>query len=245
MSSSRLAQGLPMFRPLQRLLSRATLACALGAMVLALAIPARAEEEQALIDRARITVEGFTAQTDMVEMRRLLAKARGVFVAPQLLKAGFIIGGEGGSGLLLARNTQTDEWSPPAFYAMGAGSIGLQIGGEVSELMLVIMTQRGLEAILKNEFKAGADASIAIGPIGKGIEAGSTTDLNTDIYAFSRSQGLFGGVSLEGAVITARYSRNQSYYGKNVPSRDIVLGNAVDGRGTLGLRQALKAAEQR
>ena len=81
MSSSRLAQGLPMFRPLQRLLSRATLACALGAMVLALAIPARAEEEQALIDRARITVEGFTAQTDMVEMRRLLAKARGVFVA--------------------------------------------------------------------------------------------------------------------------------------------------------------------
>lgn len=223
---------------------RALLFAAAGTAGLALASPSvRADEEQILVDKARIVVDSFVAQSDMADMRRLLAKARGVLVFPQVIKAGFIIGGEGGSGVLLARDADSGQWSPPAFYTMAAGSVGLQIGGEVSEVMLVIMTQKGLEAILKNEFKAGADASIAVGPIGKGIEAGTTTNLQADIYSFSRTQGLFGGVSLEGAVVKARHSRNHSYYGKPVNPRDIVLGNAVAGSGHLQLRQSLKAAE--
>ncbi len=224
------------------------LLCGALAGAMAPAPPARAQtsDEQALVEKARLTVESFARQSDMGDMRRKLARARGVFVVPQMLKAGFIIGGEGGSGVLLARNPESGEWSAPSFFTMGAGSIGLQIGAEASEVVLVIMTSRGLNAILRNEFKLGADASIAVGPIGKGVEAGtSATDLEADVFSYSRSQGLFGGVSLEGAVIKARHSWNQSYYGRAVTPREIVLGNAVSAGGAEALRRALRAAELR
>ena len=203
-----------------------------------------AEEEQLLVDRARTTVQTLAAQNDLGDMRRLLVRARGVYIVPQLLKAGFIIGGEGGSGVLLARDAKTGEWSPPAFYSMAAGSIGLQIGGELSEVILVIMTPKGMDAVLKNEFKAGVDASIAVGPVGAGVEASTTTAVGADIYAFSKSKGLFGGVSVEGAVITARHSMNQAYYGRAYPIRDLLYGN-VPAPATQPLRTALKNAESR
>jgi lipid-binding SYLF domain-containing protein len=205
--------------------------------------PANAQEQQGLVDKARITVEAFTNQSDMAAMRRLLGKAHGVFVAPQLIKAGFIFGAEGGSGVLLARDPATGQWSPPAFYTMGAGSFGLQIGGEVSELVLVINTAKGLNAILQSQFKAGVDAAIAVGPLGKGVEASTTTAFNADIYAFSRSQGLYGGATLEGAAIVARHEWNEGYYGKAVEARDIVINRTVDHRASDALRKALQAAE--
>jgi lipid-binding SYLF domain-containing protein len=204
---------------------------------------AHAQEQQGLVDKARITVEAFTNQSDMAAMRRLLGKAHGVFVAPQLIKAGFIFGAEGGSGVLLARDPATGQWSPPAFYTMGAGSFGLQIGGEVSELVLVINTAKGLNAVLQSQFKAGVDAAIAVGPLGKGVEASTTTAFNADIYAFSRSQGLYGGATLEGAAIVARHEWNEGYYGKPAAARDIVIERTVDNRASEGLRQALQAAE--
>jgi SH3 domain-containing YSC84-like protein 1 len=205
--------------------------------------PASAQEQQGLVDKARVTVEAFTTQADMESMRRLLAKAHGVFVAPQVIKAGFIFGAEGGSGVLLARDPATGQWSPPAFYTMGAGSVGLQIGGEVSELVLVINTAKGLDAILKSQFKAGVDAAVAVGPLGKGVEAATTTALSADIYAFSRSQGLYGGASVEGAAIVARHEWNERYYGKAAAPRDIVIERTVDNRASDALRKSLQAAE--
>lgn len=203
--------------------------------------PARAEGEQLLVDHARITVDTLAGMEDMRGMRNMLARAKAVLVFPELLKGGFIVGGEGGSGVLLARNAQTGDWSAPAFYALFAGSIGLQIGGEVSQAMLLIMTDKGLEAMFRNEFKLGADASLAVGPIGRGIEASATTNLRDDIYAFAISKGLFGGVSLEGAIINARHSRNQAYYGRTVSPRDIVMGTA-GAAGAERLRASLRAA---
>lgn len=208
-----------------------------------LAAPAGAQETQGLVDKARISLESMAAQEDMIEMRRMLAKAHGAMIVPQVIKAGFIIGGEGGSGVLLTRDANSGAWSAPAFYTLAAGSIGWQFGGEVSEVVLVFRTPKGLEAMLKSGFKAGVDGSIAAGPIGKGIEAATTANLRNDIFVFSRSQGLFAGVSLEGAVIQPRDSWNEAYYGKKTSPGEIVAGGAGPGRGSEALRQALKKAE--
>ena len=221
------------------------LAAAALAALAALASPASAQEEQGLVDKARVALESMSAQEDMIEMRGMLAKAHGVLIVPQLIKASFIIGGEGGSGVLLARDANSGAWSAPAFYTLAAGSVGWQIGGEVSELVLIVNTSKGLDAILKNQFKAGVDASVAAGPIGKGIEASTTANLGNDIFAFSRSQGLFAGVSLEGALIQPRDNWNEAYYGKKLAPREIVTGGAGTGRGSEALRQALSKAELR
>jgi SH3 domain-containing YSC84-like protein 1 len=227
------------------MITRRTLlaSAAIGATLLLVNPAAFANEDQNLIDQARITVDRFAADPQFIDMRRKLAQAKGVFIVPQLLKASFIIGGEGGSGVLLARSG--NGWSQPAIYTMGAGSIGLQIGGEASEVMLLLMNDRAVEAILKNEFKLGADATVAAGPVGAGIEAATTTNLGADILSYSKSKGLAAGVSVEGAVITARHSRNQNYYGRSAHPRDILYRNAVANPGTSSLLQALSSAEMR
>ena len=210
-----------------------------------LAGPALAQsEEQAMVDKAKLSVEALGRESNLETMRHMLTRAKAVMVFPELIKGGFIIGGEGGGGLLLTRNAATGAWSAPAFYTLAAGSIGLQIGGQVSQMMMLIMTDKGLEAVYKNQFKAGADASIAAGPVGRGIEAAATSNLRDDIYAFSITKGLFGGASLEGAAINPRFSRNQAYHGQSsAQPRDIVTGAVPTSGGADGLRQALKALE--
>jgi len=221
---------------LNRLAAVALLAPMLSA---ALAGAAHAAEDQNLIDQARITVDAFAADRNFGDLHRRIGNAKGVLVFPQLIKGSFIIGGEGGSGLLLARSAQ--GWSEPAIYTLAAGSIGLQIGGEVSEVILLLMSDRAVQAVLRNEFKLGADASVSAGPVGVGIEASTTTNLGADIISYSRSKGLAAGVSVEGAVITARHSRNAAYYGREAHPRDILYNNAVQNPGSRSLRAALGA----
>jgi lipid-binding SYLF domain-containing protein len=114
-------------------------------------------------------------------------------------------------------------WSAPAFYSIGSGSIGLQAGYEKSEVIFLVMTDKGLEQILKSQFKLGADASVAVGPKGGGIEAATTLAAGADIYSFARAKGAFLGASFEGSVISSRESRNKAYYGKPATARDIVV----------------------
>lgn len=209
-------------------------------------VPAQAQtvsEEQILVEKAKATVDAFTAQADMSDMRRLLSKARGVLVFPQILKASFIVGAEGGSGVLLGRDPKTGSWTAPAFYTMGAASLGLQAGAEASEVMLLIMNDRALSAVIANQVKLGADASIAVGPIGKGVEASTTTNLHADIYSFSRAKGLAAGISLEGSVIKSRDERNSAYYGQNFTPRQIVILRQIEAPNALPLQQALQRAE--
>ena len=222
------------------------LPAALAALVFAvgLAGPAEAGEEQGLVDKARITIESFTTDENMKSLRAMLAGARGVMIIPQLLKAGFIIGGSGGSGVLLAHDRDSGAWSAPSFITMGSGSIGLQIGAEAQEIVLVIMTKKGIEAVIQHKFTLGAEASVAVGPIGGGIEAATTANLRADIYGFARSKGLFGGIALEGAVIESRDKWNQRYYGKPVTPKAIVIDRTVTHQGTNALAAALvKAAK--
>jgi len=132
-----------------------------------------------------------------------------------------MIGGAGGSGVLLAYDPQKG-WSYPAFYTMGAISFGLQIGGEASEIILMIMTDKGIDSFLSTSFKLGADISIAAGPIGAGAKAQIA-----DILAFARSKGAFAGVSIEGAVIKYRDAWNRQYYKKPVRAVDILVKRNV------------------
>ena len=181
-------------------------------------------DPQALVDKARITIESFTSDPEMEVMRNLFKRARGVLIIPQFLKGGFIIGGSGGSGVLLGRN---GEWTDPAFFTMGGGSIGFQIGGQVSEVVLLLLTHRAVDAVIHNEVKLGADASIAAGSLGRRAEAATTTNFDTDILSFSRAKGLFAGVSFVGAVIKARADWNRMYYGKQITAQQIVLKRRI------------------
>lgn len=184
---------------------------------------ARADTEaEALVTEARLTVDRLMADKDFFELPKFIKAAKGIYIIPQLVKGGFIIGAEGGTGVFLVRGTD-GSWSPPAFYTLGAGSIGLQIGGEVKEVVFVLMSDKAVDAMLSSEFKLGADASVTVGPIGRGVEASRSTDFTSDIYAFSKSVGLFGGGALEGAKIFSRTSLNESYYAPAATPRAIVI----------------------
>ena len=200
---------------------------------------ARAETEaEAFVTESRLTVDRLMADKDFFELPKFVKAAKGILIVPQLVKGGFIIGAEGGTGVFLARGTD-GSWSPPAFYTLGAGSIGLQIGGEVKEVVFVLMSDKAVDAMLSSEFKLGADASVTVGPVGRGIEASRSTDLTSDIYAFSKSVGLFGGGALEGAKIFSRTSLNSSYYAPGATPRSIVIDRKFTNLHADSLRQLL------
>ncbi|MEM7173301.1 MAG: lipid-binding SYLF domain-containing protein, partial [Pseudomonadota bacterium] len=162
---------------------------------------------------------------------------------PQLLKAGFFIGGSGGSGVLLSYDPGSNSWSSPSFLTMGSGSLGLQIGAEASEIVLVIMNEKGMEAVVKNKFTLGGDASVAVGPLGAGAKAATTTNIGADVYSFAKSKGLFGGIALEGAVLQPSAEANKAYYGSDVTPIQIVVERKVTNPGAASLDQALLAAQ--
>lgn len=195
-----------------------------------------AEEE--LVDKCRISVQSMLGQSDFKPMADYIKRARGVLIFPSLFKGGFILGGEGGTGLLLGRRAD-NSWSYPAFYYFGAASLGLQIGGQLSEVVLTVMNDDSLGRILRNNFKLGADASVAVGPIGKGVGAGTAGGFDSDLYSFSRSAGLFGGVSVDGAIIGDQPERNRYYYGRDVSATQILHENIVSNSQADPLRNAL------
>lgn len=207
-----------------------------------MAAPARANDQQELVDRAKITVDTLRNDSNLKQpINSLLARARAVLVFPNLFKAGFILGGEGGSGVLLVKGTD-GTWSSPAFFGMGSGSLGLQIGAQQSEVMFIIMTEGGLRKILNNSMKLGADASVAVGPIGAGVEASTTTNLDRDIYAYSKTVGLFGGGAFEGSVLTPREEWNRAYYGDGATTRAIAIERKFDNFGANTLKNALASS---
>jgi lipid-binding SYLF domain-containing protein len=179
---------------------------------------------QGIVDKARVTVQGFQMDHEVgPTVRNLMKSAKAVVVFPSILKGAFFVGAEGGTGVLLAKG-EGGRWSYPAFYTMGGASFGLQIGGQSSEVMLLIMTSKGINAVLNNEVKLGGDISVAVGPIGICAEASTTTNLRADIYSFSRNAGAYFGASIEGAVIHPRRGYNYEYYdSKNASPKAIVL----------------------
>ncbi len=174
-----------------------------------------------LVIKSEIALGNLLNNPDYHTLQALLNDARGVLIFPSLLKVGFFFGAEGGNGVLLARNSD-GTWGYPAFFTMGAMSFGLQFGGQDSETILAIMTDRGIESIIDQEVKLGADVSVAVGPVGLGAEAATTAQL-ADIYAFSRPRGVYAGVSFEGAVIHGREDLNEEFYGSRTSATEIVV----------------------
>ena len=192
------------------------------------------DEQQALVENANASAKRFSADPDMAWFREHLDDAEGLLIIPTSIKGGFIIGGSGGSGVMLARRPDI-EWSYPAFYTMGSVTFGLQIGGEVQEIVLVIMSKAGRDAMLTNEFKLGADISVAAGPVGAGAKAQTA-----DVLAFSRTKGgLYGGLNLEGAVIATREGWNRTYYGEDVRAIDILITGTASNPGADPLRETV------
>ncbi len=185
-------------------------------------------DEQQIVNRALGTVERLrTDEKFRPSFEAGLAKARAVLVVPDLYKGGFILGGEFGNGALLVRNPQSG-WSYPAFYSLSGGSLGVQFGIEDVSIVFLILTEKGLQAVLQDKFKIGGEMQVAIGLVGGGEEAATTGALGKDIEAFALGAvGLYGALSLEGAVLTPRDTYDEAYYGKKVSARAIVLEGAA------------------
>lgn len=201
--------------------------------------PARADaKRQSLVDSCLATARKILGGPDFPDAASQMVNARGVLIIPELVQGGFIFGAAGGRGVLLGRNSP-NNWSYPAFYLMGSGSVGLQVGGKVSEIVFIIRTEKGLQAIIDHKFKFGAEAGVTMVAVGIGLEGATTGAGGADIVAFANSQGLFAGASLEGSYIDADNDWNALYYGGGATAKGVVLDRRYTNPGAEPLRQYL------
>ncbi len=209
---------------------------------LAATLPMRAwaestETPQALVDRARISLEEMLAHPDYSALKKGIRNAHGVLIFPQVIKGGFFLGGSGGSGVLLVKNAKGD-WSLPAFYTMGSVSFGLQFGGEAAEVVMLANSSKAVDSLYASSLKLGGDASVAAGPVG----AGGKGSITADFVSYAKSKGAFVGMSLEGSVLDVRDSLNSAYYGKPLTPIEIVRDGKAANAGADALRAALRKA---
>jgi len=166
----------------------------------------------------------------------ILDKAEAIAIFPGVKKAGFVVGGQWGRGIISVRDATTRKWSSPAFLTMTGGSVGAQIGGTEIDVVLVIMNRSGVEHLLANEVKLGGEISAAAGPIGRAAEASTDLQLRAEILSYSRSRGLFAGATVNGSAIKEDLDANRRFYGRALSSEDIVFeraGNSPPSVGTL------------
>jgi lipid-binding SYLF domain-containing protein len=175
-------------------------------------------EPERLVADARKTFDNFLRDPDQTWVQQNLDRAKAVLIAPQIVKAGFIFGGSGGRAVLVAKDGRA--WVGPAFYDLATASVGFQAGVEVSEALILVMTEKGLNSLMASTFKIGGDASIAAGPVG----AGAKSTITADLVSFTRAKGIYGGVNLDGTVVHTNVSWNDAYYsGSNVLPPDVVM----------------------
>lgn len=153
----------------------------------------------------------------------LLRSSSGIAIFPSTVSAGFVIGGKYGQGIIMVRDEKTGNWSPPAVFTIAGGSLGMQIGGQATDFILLIMNRRSIDGILQGKFKLGGDASIAAGPVGRAASASTDVQLKGGILSYSRSRGLFAGAKLEGDVITEHFDGNDELYGEMFSARQILI----------------------
>jgi lipid-binding SYLF domain-containing protein len=166
----------------------------------------------------------------------ILEKAEAIAIFPGVKKAGFVVGGQWGRGIISVRDASTRQWSSPAFLTMTGGSVGAQIGGTEIDVILVIMNRSGVEHLLSNQVKLGGEISAAAGPIGRAGEASTDLQMQAQILSYSRSRGLFAGATVNGSVIKEDMDANTRFYEKALSSEDIVFeraGSSPTGVGAL------------
>ena len=192
---------------------------------------AQTSDEAKRIAEASIVLEEIMAAGDKAVPRSIMENAAGIAVFPSLIKGGFVVGGQRGRGVLSVRDHKNPGWSSPAFLTITGGSIGAQFGAQAIDLVLVINNQRGLEQLVKNQFKIGADAAVTAGPVGRDASASTDIQLRAQILSYSRARGLFAGVTLNGSTISQDRDANERFYGMGYRTGQIVfdgLGGSPD-----------------
>lgn len=179
-------------------------------------------EPDRLVADAQATLNNFLRDPDQTWIQDNLSRAKAVMIAPQIVRAGFIFGGSGGRAVLVARDGRT--WAGPAFYNLATASVGFQAGLDVSEAIIVVMTDKGMNSLLSNSFKLGGDASIAVGPVG----ASARSTVTADLITFTRAKGIYGGLNLDGTVVSTNIPWNDAYFGRsNLLPPDILVRRTV------------------
>jgi len=231
-----------MFKRIANNTARTALTPVLAFTVLGLAAcsstPPTKDDTQARVDAAQTTLANFRRDPDMTWFRDHVGSAKALLISPQIVQAGFIVGGSGGSAVVIARNRSGTGWNGPAFYRLAQGSIGLQAGAQASEMVALIMTDKALNSLLATTFKLGGDVSVAAGPIG----AGTGAPVTADMIVYTRSKGLYGGVNVDGTVIDVDEGRNRAYYGQPATPVDILVTRSVSNPGGARLAQAASGA---
>ena len=187
-------------------------------------------EPERLVADAQTTLSNFIRDPDQTWIQDNLNRARAVLIAPQVVRAGFIFGGSGGRGVLVARDGRA--WAGPAFYNLATASVGFQAGIDVSEVIIVVMTDKGFNSLLSTSVKIGGDASIAAGPVG----AGARSTITADLISFTRAKGVYGGLNLDGTVVSSNVPWNDAFYGgSNLLPPDILIRRTVTSPKASGL----------
>ena len=216
--------------------------CARFAICFLVALPVFAQQkEDSRLKESYTVLKEILGMLDKGIPRDLLNKSYCVVVYPSVKKAAFVVGGSYGRGIMTCRTGESyrGPWSAPAMFALEGGSFGLQIGGEATDFVLLIMNDRGAQSVLSSKVKLGADASAAAGPVGRTASAETDIVMKAEILSWSRARGIFGGVSLEGSTMRSDDGANKDLYGKELSAKDIVRGGKVhtpaDGQPLIGL----------
>lgn len=206
-------------------LSRLFFSAVLAVVVCFVASPA-AQESAKEVDRIRQAIavlDEVMGAGDAAVPKNILEKAEAIAVFPSLVKAGFLVGGQRGRGIISVRDTTSGAWSSPAFLTITGGSIGAQIGAQAVDLVLVVQNRRGLEQLIDNQFKIGADAAVAAGPVGRDASASTDIQMRAQILSYSRTRGLFAGITLNGSTIRQDRDANERFYGIAYRTRSITI----------------------
>jgi len=202
---------------------RCTAALTALAVLTASAAGAQTNEEKRITDSAAV-LETLVRAPDQGIPEHILERAEAIVVIPSLVKGGFIIGAQHGRGVMSVRNRETNKWSAPGFVALTGGSVGWQIGLQAVDLVLLVMNREGVQDLLDTEFKLGANASVAAGPVGRQGEASTDASLSAQILAYSRAKGLFAGLSLEGASLRMDRDANKDFYDASISTDEMARG---------------------
>jgi lipid-binding SYLF domain-containing protein len=184
-------------------------------------------EQQKLVNAADTTFQNFMRDPEMSWLHQNIGRAKGVLIAPEVVKAGFIFGGSGGRAVLVVRDARSGKWVGPSFYTLATASVGFQAGVAVSEMLTLVMTEKALNSLLSDSVKLGPDASIAAGPVGAGAKA----DVVTDLVSYSRAKGVYGGINLDGTVVAVSKDWNEGFYQKPVSAPDILVRMTAHNKG--------------
>lgn len=221
----------------RRQLILAVAAGVVGGLPAGAALADDAADARKVVEKARLAFQDVVKVKEYDSLRAGLKTAKGVLIYPEVLKAGFFLGGSGGTGVLMVRG-EGNSWSHPAFYTMGSVSFGVQFGGSAAEIVVLINSQKAVDSLMANAVKLGGDASVAAGPVG----VGQAANVTADFVSYAKSKGAYIGMSVEGSVLDVRNSLNNAYYGKTVTPIDIVAKRAVANKHAESLRATVGAA---